>query len=271
MQSGIYRIRNTVNGKVYIGSAKNFIKRWKRHQTSLDKNKHCNIRLQRSYNIHGKTSFVYEIIELVEYEKNKIIERENYYIQLYDSKNTGYNIADGSFGDVLTAHPDRTRIIEQMVESSKRRAELLTDDERQNELQNRINNSTGDKNGMFGKTHTTGARNKISKARSEYVIINGCGPNKGKKLSVDHKKKISDNAKLRIGDKNPFFGKTHSEETKNMIRSKTIGKKPSNRKKLLADGIEYESAADCARANNISAGLVTYRIKSQKYNYEYIV
>ncbi|AVH86064.1 hypothetical protein F1_0237 [Escherichia phage vB_EcoM_F1] len=31
MKSGIYQIKNTLNNKVYVGSAKDFEKRWKRH------------------------------------------------------------------------------------------------------------------------------------------------------------------------------------------------------------------------------------------------
>ncbi len=267
MQSGIYRIRNTINGKVYIGSTKNFTKRWKQHVRMLSKNAHCNIILQRSYNIHGADSFVYEIIELVPYENPKITEREDYYISLYDSKKTGYNIADATFGDVLTNHPDRKLIIEKIRAGSLQRYSSMPNEEKERLRRTHI----GHRNGMFGKKHDESAKEKMSTTRKEYKIIHGFGQTHGIRKSLIHKEKLSEKAKLRIGDKNPFFGKTHSEETKNMIRSKTIGKKPSNRKKLLADGIEYESAADCARANNISAGLVTYRIKSQKYNYEYIV
>lgn len=208
----------------------------------------------------------YEIIECVPYEKELIIERENYYIDLYNSKLSGYNMADASFGDVLTNHPNREMIIEKIRAGTKLRIELLSAEEKRN----RIDNSLGDKNGMFGKTHTIEARNRIAKARNDYMSINGHGPTKGKPLSKEHKEKLSEKAKLRTGDKNPFFGKTHSEETKNLLRLKMIGKKPTNRKKILADGIIYESAADCARANNISNALITYRIKSKKYNYEYI-
>lgn len=31
MKSGIYQIKNTLNSKVYVGSTKDFEKRWKRH------------------------------------------------------------------------------------------------------------------------------------------------------------------------------------------------------------------------------------------------
>ena len=50
-------------------------------------------------------------------------------------------------------------------------------------------------------------------------------PNKGRKLSEETKALMS----LRYsGENNPLFGKTHSEKTKNLIRIKALGRKPSN-------------------------------------------
>lgn len=53
MKSGIYQIKNTLNGKVYVGSAKDFEKRWKRHFKDLENGVHSSIKFQRSFNKHG--------------------------------------------------------------------------------------------------------------------------------------------------------------------------------------------------------------------------
>jgi hypothetical protein len=74
---------------------------------------------------------------------------------------------------------------------------------------------------------------------------------------------------MYLGENNSFFGKHHSEETRKKLHDKMLGKKPVNRRPVLADGILYESVNDCANANNISASLVLYRINSKKYNYSY--
>ena len=61
LNSGVYQIRNTVNGKVYIGSAKHFNKRKSQHFHYLKTNKHHSQKLQRSYNKYGIQNFVFEI------------------------------------------------------------------------------------------------------------------------------------------------------------------------------------------------------------------
>jgi len=68
-----------------------------------------------------------------------------------------------------------------------------------------------------------------------YEIQNGYNLSKiagsclGIKRSIETRKKMSDVAKKRIGDKNPFYGKHHSEISKNKIKeSKTGCKMPDS-------------------------------------------
>lgn len=77
--TGIYKITNIINNKFYIGSASlGFERRFIQHKSDLKQNKHRNIHLQRSYNKHGKSNFLFEIIEYC--EPLKCLEREQYYI-----------------------------------------------------------------------------------------------------------------------------------------------------------------------------------------------
>ena len=71
MNSGIYIIKNTINGKFYIGSAVNIKTRWSQHRHQLKHNKHGNRYLQRSWNKHGTENFVFEVLEYV--KDNSII------------------------------------------------------------------------------------------------------------------------------------------------------------------------------------------------------
>lgn len=93
--SGIYAIKNTVNGKVYIGQSRRISNREYCHFHALEKGNHYNKHLQRSYNTYGRDTFVFEVIEWC--DVSELDEREKYYIKKYDSMNInkGYNNEGG--------------------------------------------------------------------------------------------------------------------------------------------------------------------------------
>ncbi len=93
--SGIYRIVNIKNNKIYIGSSKNINKRKYEHFNLLSKNSHDNDYLQKSYNKYGKNSFKFEVIEYIN-NINELLIREQYWINKYVSynRNIGYNICE---------------------------------------------------------------------------------------------------------------------------------------------------------------------------------
>jgi group I intron endonuclease len=76
---GVYVIRNTVNGKVYVGSAVKIYDRWKAHRSLLNGGAHHSRTMQRSWDKHGQEAFSFEVLEVVE-EKTRLIEREQYWI-----------------------------------------------------------------------------------------------------------------------------------------------------------------------------------------------
>jgi len=87
--TGIYKITNIVNNKVYIGSSINVKKRCNQHFRMLKNSNHHSSKLQNAYNRYGKESFIFEIIE--ECDKNVITDREQYWLDKLDSYNNGYN------------------------------------------------------------------------------------------------------------------------------------------------------------------------------------
>ena len=93
MLSGIYRIQNIINNKIYIGSSININNREYKHFWMLNKGIHDNQYLQNSYTLYGKNSFVFEVVEYC--LESELIEKENYYITFYKSNesNFGYNLA----------------------------------------------------------------------------------------------------------------------------------------------------------------------------------
>ena len=59
MSAGIYEIVNTVNGKRYIGSARDVSKRFKKHRWDLKNGTHHSQILQRAVNKYGIDTFVF--------------------------------------------------------------------------------------------------------------------------------------------------------------------------------------------------------------------
>lgn len=117
IHSGIYVIFNNITKKFYIGSSYNIKNRLYCHFFKLKNNKHPNIHLQRSYNKHDKSVWSIGIIEFC--EKEKCIEREQYYLDLYKSfKDTiGYNICITAKSNLGLKASEETK--KKMSESSK--------------------------------------------------------------------------------------------------------------------------------------------------------
>jgi group I intron endonuclease len=94
--TGIYAIHNVMNDKYYIGQANDIHNRWIQHRSRLRCGKHENNHLQASYDIYKENSFEYFVVE--ECDVEQLDEKEQYYIQKYDSYNNGYNQDLGGAG-----------------------------------------------------------------------------------------------------------------------------------------------------------------------------
>lgn len=87
MISGIYKIINIINQKLYIGSSKDVLYRKYEHFRDLKLKQHHSTTLQNAFNKYGEQNFTFEILE--ECEKENLIEREQYY---FDTLKPEYNI-----------------------------------------------------------------------------------------------------------------------------------------------------------------------------------
>lgn len=228
--SGIYQIINIKNGKSYIGSAVSIVDRYRIHKSHLNNNKHHSQYLQRSYNKYGKDSFIFEVLEVVK-DKNKLVEREQFYL---DTKffaqefinnedkcfrKLSYNICPTADSRLGVRHTQETKNKISKVQIGK----IISKES----IAKMVAKNTGRK-------RSKQARENISKGK------------RGVKFSEEHKIKMSENAKLRIGDKNPFYGKTHSEETK---RKNSEAQKNMPKKKCVHCGKEA-SPSKIARWHN---------------------
>lgn len=83
----IYCIENNINGKKYVGQTINLRQRWSKHKRRLKKGRHDNSHLQNSFDKHGEKNFKFRVLE--EVVKEKLNEREVYWIDVLDSFNSG--------------------------------------------------------------------------------------------------------------------------------------------------------------------------------------
>ena len=182
-KSGVYKIVNKVNGKIYVGGAVCFKKRWGEHKSDLKYNKHHSIHLQNSWNKHGKETFVFEIIEVVE-NKERIIDREQFWLDTTQccKREIGYNLSPTAGNSLGYKHSEETK--KKLLKTRK-----------------------GKNNSFYGKRHTKETKKKMSRIK------------KGKSLSWEHKKKMSDSKKklYKNGYVNYNKGKSFSEETKKKL------------------------------------------------------
>lgn len=106
--SGIYVIRNTINGKVYVGSSVNLRKRKQNHFRNLLHGTHANKPLQNAFIKYGSGAFEFVILEAVR-SKDDLIDREQYWIDRMQSVANGYNLRPKASSNLGMRHSDDAR------------------------------------------------------------------------------------------------------------------------------------------------------------------
>lgn len=189
--AGIYKLVCVNNSKVYIGKSVNLYKR-------LNKHKNCSIShtgkgfLQNAILKHGWSSFTVEILEVVENfdkskDNDKLLEREAYYIELFDSTNRdkGYNLCkfstDGTGIPLTEEHKEKIR----QAKLGKLHSEDHVKKLREGKLNNPMSQESREKLRQF---------------------------NSGKTMSNESKERM----------RNSKLGRKHSEETKEKIRQSNL-------------------------------------------------
>jgi group I intron endonuclease len=270
----IYEIKNKINGKIYIGQ-----------HSSNELNTYYGSGKLIKYAIdkYGIENFERTILEICS-SKDELNEREKYWIKEKNSIINGYNLTDGGTGG------DNSKFIdysdewkEKQRKNTKNFWDNLSDDDRNSRREKLV----GVKNPMFGKKGFWKGK-KIPKEIVEKQLNSrksykgkenpnwkgGISKNKckcGKEISSNNK--TCSGCRNRNGKDNPFFGKQHSEETKNKLSENRKGKKPINMKQVNIDNVTYESLAEASRQTGIPSPTILWRInsKNKKYeNYNYI-
>ena len=209
----IYLITNKINDKKYVGLTKFTIeKRWKDHITTA-------YRRKKKYAIHnaikkyGEKSF-----EIILLESDAPKEREQYWIEYHDSYNTGYNLTLG--GDGTSGwHPneDQKKTISENTRLAHKEGRIDRRGTNQTECTKKKISTALIERYQHIPHHTLGRKHSeesIEKMKGRVV----CEETK-KKMSLAAIKSHEENH-WQVGEKNGMFGKTHVEETKNIISEK---------------------------------------------------
>lgn len=192
-KSGIYKITNKINGKIYIGSTSKFSVRFCQHYNSLRKGKHHNKHLQAAWNQHGESAFVFEVIEVTtgNTKERRLIE-EGYLQKL---------MADGLWETCYNKTPETTKRDNSKHVVKERKGKTYEE--------------------IFGKEKALAMkearilRMKERWASGEFVDYDF------KVQTEEHRRKQS----LRNSGKgNPFYGRKHSKETRQRISEVQSGK-----------------------------------------------
>lgn len=208
-QSGIYQILNTANGKRYIGSAKSFHARFRKHKTSLQNGKHHAVKLQRAWNKYGPDAFVFSPILLCSAEN--LLAYEQICMDHFAAYHSGYNStikANSKLG--IKSSPETRQKI-----SKAKKGKPLSDAHRK---------AIGI--GGTGKTHTAETKAKLSiahtgKPKSSAQIEKMRQANLGKTLPTETKQKISESL---LGNSRAL-GNVLSDKTRKLMSEAHKGKR----------------------------------------------
>ena len=209
--SGVYLIKSPT-GLIYIGEAKNLKSRCQAYTNpKYVKNQRA---IYNSLIKHGVESHTIEILEIC--EEDKLLERERYYQEFYNSVNSGLNcFFTGTFEMKKKWSEDTRRI---MSESCR-----------------------GEKNHFFGKKHTKESLLKISE-RSKGQN----NPNYGGKLQNDEyiNKQIESNSKTPIKSTDVLTGEIlyfkNSKECATFHECSSSSIRMSKNRYLLKDRYKIE-------------------------------
>ena len=92
--SGIYKVTNIKTNEIYIGKSVTCATRWSNHcKSAYNLTGVADSMFQRALKRYGIDAFTWELLE--EVPKDKLTEREHYYINFYNTTKYGYNMREG--------------------------------------------------------------------------------------------------------------------------------------------------------------------------------
>ena len=247
----IYKITNTINGKIYIGkdssNKKNYYGSGKAIKNSIKK--------------YGKENFTKEIIDYAE-SLDELNNKEKYWIKFYNSTNSliGYNRSSGGDGDFIFSNMTN-EAKERMKESLRKCWKSKEFSERKKEDTINYFKEPNNRKKQSDTLKKVWA-NKTDIEKKEIVERLKDGSLK-RWEKIEEKEKASKLWK----EKNPMYD---SDLRKKMSKDRKGSKNPYS-KKCSVDDIVYESISEAMSSLGLTRNQIAYRIRSKNYlTYKYI-
>lgn len=261
MISGVYKIENVVNGKIYIGSSSDLDRRRKQHFIALLNNKHFNSHLQRSYNKWGEQSFEFKIIEVLEDTDSLselLLEREQYYLDLLKPE---YNICRiaGAFG---MPHTEETK--QKISNSTKgvKKSQEHAKHIRESQQGRKLSEEHKQKLTEAAKNRKTINRKvSIMIDGVEYISIKVASEITGVSYNTIQRRLVNENFQN--------YQYLDDKERKPLKKSPKSGLNFRNTP-VVIDEVLYDSALAASKILNMKVDTVKYRIASENFkNYRF--
>lgn len=238
--------------KVYVGKTNDVDRRFKEHTRNLRNSRHTNSELQDYYD--GCKNVSLDIVVVFEGTSNDCSVEEERLISHNYSKVFNMSI-NSNGGDNISYHPDNAKIRKAISEAGKLRW-----------------NNVGLESKKILSEAVKGVNNPNYKD-GRTLITNSCfycGKQMIKSYHLDTPKEdivcTSCRARTRIGVENPFYGKTHSEETRKRLREVHLGRINNVQNLLVSiDGVIYRSYTEAAKSVGCSVGTIRNRVSSDKF------
>lgn len=264
----IYKITNTLNGKIYIG----------KDTTSDPKYYGSGLLIRRSIDKYGIDNFTKEIIDITE-DYNELSNKEIYWIKHFNSTNPeiGYNISEGGDGgNTLSNHPDLDVIKEKISKNNPKTGKTYEE--------------------AFGIEKAKSYKEKLLK-NVHNSVLSQKAIEKNKKNWEEYWVKYTERceflkSEIQLGNIEPYIDELNNIKAncrngfllntngffdyfghhlkpflyKNYKPKKEV--KVREKKKvypIIIDGIVYKSIYDASRKLGLNKHAITHRVKSQYF------
>lgn len=170
MKNVIYKIRNVVNDKFYVGSTVDSRKRFWAHRKALRLGTHDCIHLQRAWNKYGEDCFKFEIVEQLD-SRDALYPAEQKWLDEHFGKDHCYNVAAHADSPMRDASPEfrakHAQVMRDYYAENPHPREGLhhTDESKAQMSETRKGKAAGENHYRYGKTLDEATRKKIGDAQ----------------------------------------------------------------------------------------------------------